>query len=116
MLALCMLAVLIGISIGIVFVFVRDWLYWQQLRLQLRQLIHEHMVQVDVEFEHEQFFFYDHKSKEFICQGSTVAELQDSFEQRRPGCMVVVGGGSDQALTKFAQELLTAIRYETHGT
>jgi len=115
MLPLYILAGLIGISIGFVFAFVRDWLYWQRLRLQLRQLVHERMVQVDVEFEHEQFFFYDRESKEFICQGSTVAELQDSFDQRRPGCMVVIGGGNDLALTKFAQELLKDIKNEPTG-
>lgn len=63
------------------------------------------IVLLEVEVENNQFFCYNHKTNQFVCQGQNVTEIIEHFKQRFPGLNAVLHTGDEQALKTLRQQL-----------
>ena len=63
------------------------------------------IVLLEVEVENDQFFCYNSKTRQFVCQGRNVTEIIEHFRQRFPGLNAVLHTGDETALTTLRQQL-----------
>ena len=63
------------------------------------------VILLEVEVENNQFFCYNSKTNQFVCQGSNVAEIIENFKQRFPGLNAVLHTGNEEALAILRQQL-----------
>jgi len=72
----------------------------------VRDAVADSLVGLDIEFDRDTFFCYDSKSKHFICQGATAAEVRAAFGRRYPDKTAYLAGGDPAAVENFKTELL----------
>ena len=63
------------------------------------------IVLLEVEVENNQFFCYNSKTNQFVCQGRDVSEIIENFKQRFPGLNAVLHTGDEAALKTLRQQL-----------
>ena len=63
------------------------------------------MIGLTIEIDQGQYFCYNIENKQFICQGSTVEEIQKTFEARFPNKIAYLVDGSPDVITQFRTEL-----------
>lgn len=63
------------------------------------------IVLLEVEVENNQFFCYNSKTNQFVCQGRDVSEIIENFKQRFPGLNAVLHTGDETALKTLRQQL-----------
>ena len=63
------------------------------------------VILLEVEVADNQFFCYNSKTNQFVCQGSNVAEIIENFKQRFPGLNAVLHTGDETALKTLRQQL-----------
>ena len=63
------------------------------------------IVLLEVEVENNQFFCYNSKTNQFVCQGKDVGEIIENFKQRFPGLNAVLHTGDEAALKTLRQQL-----------
>ena len=63
------------------------------------------IVLLEVEVENNQFFCYNSKTNQFVCQGKDVGEIIENFKQRFPGLNAVLHTGDETALKTLRQQL-----------
>lgn len=107
-----MIEILIGIGIGIIITIIGVYLY-------IRGLVHEVMAEVDqmvaeaqsqmmpvtVERESGQIYCYAKEDRQFICQGSTLAEVRAAFRTRYPDRTAYLDGGDSALVEELRSEL-----------
>jgi hypothetical protein len=74
----------------------------------IEQLVEQAATQViglTVEVDQGQYFCYNSEDKQFVCQGSTAAEIRQAFEARFPGKIAFLDGGDPEAVSQFRTEL-----------
>jgi hypothetical protein len=105
-------SIIFGIFIGIVFAILLIYLY-------IRGLVHEVMAEVDqmvavaqsqmmpvtVERESGQIYCYAKEDRQFICQGSTLAEVRQAFKARYPDRTAYLDGGDSALVEELRAEL-----------
>ena len=105
-------SIIFGIFIGIVFAIVLIYLY-------IRGLVHEVMAEVDqmvavaqsqmmpvtLERESGQIYCYAKEDRQFICQGSTLAEVRQAFKARYPDRTAYLDGGDSALVEELRAEL-----------
>jgi len=65
----------------------------------------ETLIILEVESVNDQFLCYNYFSKEFVCTGRNIQEIQDRFEQRYPNKEAAVAKGDPAALGILKEQL-----------
>jgi len=107
------LAVLIGIGTGVGMIVLYAYYLYRNLKNRVDCMIEEvineaaaDLVGLDIEVDNGMYFCYNNEDKQFVCQGSTVAEIKQAFQERFPGKTAYLSGGNPEVVSKFKTELL----------
>jgi hypothetical protein len=103
----------IGIAIGVGMVILYAWYLYRDLKSRIDQMIAEvlaeaeaDLIGLDIEVDKGVYFCYNSKDKQFVCQGSTVAEIKQAFQSRHPGKTAYLAGGDPEVVATMKTELL----------
>lgn len=106
-------AIGIGALLGFGIVALYIWYLWNKIKNQIDQMIEEvvneaeaNLVGLDIEVDNGVYFCYNSEDKQFVCQGTTVAEIKKAFQDRFPGKTAYLAGGDPEVVTHFKTELL----------
>ena len=109
----------IGTLIGFGIIGVYAWILYHRIKNRVDQMIKEvvaeaeaGLVGLDIELDNGVYFCYNTNDKQFVCQGSTVAEIKQAFQNRFPGKTAYLAGGDPAVVEKFKTELLQLARHE----
>ena len=105
-------SIILGVFIGVVLAIVLIYLY-------IRGLVHEVMAEVDqmvavaqgqmmpviVERMNGVIFCYSKEDNQFICQGTTLAEVREAFKSRFPDRTAYLDGGDEELVKELRAEL-----------
>jgi hypothetical protein len=102
-----------GIGIGFVMLCIYVLILYQKIKSRIDRMIREvveeaeaDLVGLDIEVDNGTYFCYNHNDKQFVCQGSTVAEIKKAFQNRFPGKTAYLAGGDPKVVAEFKIELL----------
>jgi len=105
--------ILMGIGIGFVVLGLYIWILFQRIKGRVdhmvKQIIQEaesNLVGLDIEVDKDTYFCYNNKDKQFVCQGTTVAEIRRAFSDRFPGKTAYLAGGDPRVVAELKTELL----------
>jgi hypothetical protein len=105
--------ILMGIGIGFVMLGLYIWILFQRIRGRVDRMIQEvineaeaNMIGLDIEVDQGRYFCYNNEDKQFVCQGSTVAEIRQAFQERFPGKTAYLAGGDPAVVEQFRTELI----------
>jgi hypothetical protein len=105
--------ILMGIGIGFVMLGLYIWILFQRIRGRVDDMVDQiiqeaqaDIVGLDIEVDKGVYFCYNHTDKQFVCQGSTVAEIRQAFQARHPGKTAYLAGGDPAVVANFKTELL----------
>jgi hypothetical protein len=105
--------ILMGIGIAFILVGLYIWILFQRIRGRVDRMVEQiiqqaeaDLVGLDIELDNGTYFCYDNKDKQFICQGSTVAEIKKAFQERFPTKTAYLAGGDPAVVATFRTELL----------
>ena len=105
--------ILMGIGIAFVMVGLYIWILFQRIRgrvddmvKQIIQQAEADLIGLDIEVDNGTYFCYNHTDKQFVCQGGTVAEIRQAFQNRFPGKTAYLAGGDPEVVAEFRTELL----------
>ena len=103
----------IGALIGFVLVGFYVWILYRRLKVRIDRMINEiikqaeaNLVGLDIEVDNGVYFCYNNKDKQFVCQGTTVAEIRRAFSDRFPGKTAYLAGGDPRVVAELKTELL----------
>jgi hypothetical protein len=106
-------AIVAGALVGFGLVAVYVWFLYQKLKKQVDQMIEQviaeaetNLVGLDIELDNGTYFCYNNEDKQFVCQGSTVAEIRRAFGERYPGKTAYLAGGDPRVVAELKTELL----------
>ena len=106
-------AILIGIGIGFGIVGLYIWILYHRIKDRVDQMIREvvddaesGLIGLDIELDDGMYFCYNNKDKQFVCQGTSVAEIKQAFGERYPGKTAYLAGGDPEVVEHFKTELL----------
>jgi hypothetical protein len=106
--------ILMIIGIGFIMLGLYIWILFQRIRGQVdrmvKQIVQQAQVDIiglDIELDKNTYFCYNSEDKQFVCQGTTVAEIKQSFQDRFPGKTAYLAGGDPEVVAKFKAELST---------
>jgi len=104
--------ILLGIVIGIGMVLLYAWYQYQCLKQHIEHLLEQSSnetaaIGLEIEVDKGQYFCYNAKNKQFICQGKTVAEIQHAFQTRYPDSTAYLAAGDPAIIQQFKSELET---------
>jgi hypothetical protein len=105
--------VAIGIAIGVGMIVIYAWYLYRDLKGRVDRMIDEvlaeaeaDLIGLDIEVDQGRYFCYNSKDKQFVCQGSTVAEIKQAFQSRHPGKTAYLAGGDPEVVATIKTELL----------
>ena len=105
--------IVMGIGIAFVLVGLYIWILFQRIRgrvddmvKQIIQQAEADLVGLDIELDRGVYFCYNNKDRQFVCQGTTVAEIRTAFQARFPGKTAYLAGGDPAVVAEFQTELL----------
>jgi hypothetical protein len=111
--------IFIGLGIGFIALVGYVWILYQRIKgrvddmvKQIIQQAEDDLVGLDIEVSNGVYFCYNNKDKQFICQGTTVAEIRRAFESRYPGKTAYLAGGDDTAVAKLKESLRLEVAKE----
>jgi hypothetical protein len=106
-------SVLIGIGVGFGMVVLYAWHLYRNLKARVDLMIDEvlaeaesNLVGLEIEVDNGVYFCYNSEDKQFICQGSNVAELRRAFSERYPTKTAYLAGGDPAVVEQLKSELL----------
>jgi hypothetical protein len=105
--------ILMGIGIGFIMLGLYIWILFQRIRGRVDDMVREvikeaeaDLVGLDIEVDNGVYFCYNNEDKQFVCQGTTVAEIRQAFRSRFPGKTAYLAGGDPRVIAEFKTELL----------
>jgi hypothetical protein len=105
--------VAIGVGIGVGMIVIYAWYLYRDLKGRVDRMIAEvlaeaeaDLIGLDIEVDQGRYFCYNSKDKQFVCQGSTVAEIKQAFQSRHPGKTAYLAGGDPEVVATIKTELL----------
>jgi hypothetical protein len=105
--------VLVGVGIGFVMLGLYIWVLYQQIKSRVDEMVNQiineaeaDLVGIDIEVDNGVYFCYNNKDKQFICQGTTVAEIRTAFQARFPDKTAYLAGGDPRVIAELKTELL----------
>lgn len=106
-------AIGIGTLIGFGIVGFYVWILYRRIKSRVDSMIQDiinkaeaDLVGLDIEVDNGVYFCYNNEDKQFVCQGSTVAEIRQAFQARFPGKTAYLAGGDPRVVAEFKTELL----------
>jgi len=104
--------IVLGIFVGMGFAGLLIYLYVRRLVREVMAELDQHieraastLMPVIVERENNQLFCYAKEDHQFICQGTTVAEIRAAFAQRFPDKTAYLDGGDPELVEELRAEL-----------
>jgi hypothetical protein len=104
--------ILMGIGIGFVVLGLYIWILFQRIRGRVDDMVNQiiqeaqaDIIGLDIELDKDTYFCYNNEDKQFVCQGTTVAEIKQSFQDRFPGKTAYLAGGDPVVVEQFRTEL-----------
>jgi len=104
--------ILMGIGIGVVMLGMYVWVLYQRIKNRVDRMIQQvvdeaaaDIVGLDIEVDQGRYFCYNSVDQQFVCQGTTVAEIKKTFEARFPGKTAYLAGGDPAVVEQFRIEL-----------
>ena len=104
--------ILMGIGIGLVVLGIYVWVLYQRIKNRVDRMIQEvldeaaeTLVGIEVELDKGVYFCYNSEDKQFVCQGTTVSEIRQAFQDRFPGKTAYLAGGNPAVVEQFRTEL-----------
>ena len=104
--------ILMGIGIGLVVLGIYVWVLYQRIKNRVDHMIQEvldeaaeTLVGIEVELDKGVYFCYNSEDKQFVCQGTTVSEIRQAFQDRFPGKTAYLTGGDPTVVAQFRTEL-----------
>jgi hypothetical protein len=104
---------LVGIGIGFGMLCLYIWVLYQRIRGRVDEMVNQiineaeaNLVGIDIEVDQGRYFCYNSEDKQFVCQGTTVAEIRTAFQARFPGKTAYLAGGDPRVIAEFKTELL----------
>ena len=105
--------IVMGLGIGFVALTVYMWILYQRIKSRVDRMIEEiiseaeeNLVGLDIEVDNGVYFCYNNEDKQFVCQGTTVAEIRRAFQARYPDKTAYLAGGDPRVVAEFKTELL----------
>lgn len=106
--------IIIGLLLGVGIVVLWVWhtvnKFEQDLRSVVRETIREvegQFVGVVVEEDAGQLYFYQETDRQFMCQGSTLSEVREKFNELYPEKIAYLAGGEPALIERLKAELKT---------
>jgi len=104
--------ILMGIGIGFVMLGIYVWVLYQRIKIRIDRMIQEvvdeaaeTLVGLNIELDKGVYFCYNSEDKQFVCQGTTVSEIRQAFQDRFPGKTAYLAGGDPAVVKQFGTEL-----------
>jgi len=104
--------IFMGVGIGFVMLGIYVWVLYQRIKNRVDRMIQEvldeaaeTLVGIEVELDKGVYFCYNSEDKQFICQGTTVSEIRQAFQDRFPGKTAYLAGGNPAVVEQFRTEL-----------
>ena len=111
--------IFMGIGIGFMVLAVYVWILYQRIKgrvdSMVREMIEEYetnLIGLDIEVDKGVYFCYNTTDKQFVCQGSTIKEIKQAFQERFPGKTAYLAGGDPAVVEQFKTELLKVAQHE----
>ena len=108
-----LVAVGIGILVGLGMLGLYIWILYQRIRGRVDDMINQiideaeaDLVGLDIEVDNGVYFCYNNKDKQFVCQGATVSEIRTAFQSRFPDKTAYLAGGDPRVVAELKTELL----------
>lgn len=105
--------ILMGLGIGFIALTVYLWILYQRIKSRVDRMIEEiiseaeeNLVGLDIEVDNGVYFCYNNEDKQFVCQGTTVAEIRQAFQARFPDKTAYLAGGDPRVVAELKTELL----------
>ena len=115
-------AVAVGAVLGVGIVGMYIWFLYHKLKSRIDQMIAEvineaedNLVGLDIEVDKGVYFCYNNEDKQFICQGKTVAEIRQAFQERFPDKTAYLAGGDPRVVEELKTELLKLAQNEPNN-
>ena len=74
----------------------------QELKLQLDQ---QRLIPLTVELHGDQFLCFNSLTQDFVCQGASLTEIKERFQQRYPNKSAAIHRGEDSVLQTLKQQI-----------
>ena len=111
--------ILMGVGIGLIMLGLYVFYIYQKIKHRVDRMVREvieeaesNLVGLDIELDKGVYFCYNNTDKQFVCQGSTIVEIKQSFQQRFPGKTAYLAGGDPAVVEQFKTELLQLAQHE----
>jgi hypothetical protein len=111
--------ILMGIGIGLVMLGLYVLFLYQKIKHRVDRMIAEvvdeaasTLVGLEIELDKGRYFCYNSEDKQFVCQGSTVSEIRQAFQDRFPGKTAYLAGGDPAVVEQFKTELIKLAQHE----
>jgi len=105
--------ILMGVGIGFMLLGLYVFYVYQKIKHRIDRMIREvieeaesGLVGLDIEVDKGVYFCYNTADKQFVCQGNTIGEIKQAFQQRFPGKTAYLAGGDPAVVEQFKTELL----------
>jgi hypothetical protein len=106
--------ILIGLGLGIGLVVLWVWNTIRRFENDLRRVVRETIREVEEQFvgvvveeDAGQLYFYREEDRQFMCQGSTLAEVREKFNELFPEKIAYLAGGDPVLIERLKAELKT---------
>ena len=106
--------ILIGLGLGIGLVLFWIWRTVRRFEDDVRGLVRETIREVEadmmgivVEEDAGQLYFYRETDRQFLCQGTTLAEIRKRFNDMYPSKIAYLAGGDPALIERLKSELKT---------
>jgi hypothetical protein len=106
-------AIAVGTLLGIGIVGMYVWYLWNKIKRHVDRMIDQviaeaetNMIGLDIEVDKGVYFCYNSEDKQFVCQGTTVAEIRKGFQLRYPDKTAYLAGGDPAVVAELKTELL----------
>ena len=106
-------AIVIGALLALGMVGIYVWILYRRIKHRVDRMVKEvideaeaSLVGLDIEVDNGVYFCYNSKDKQFVCQGSTIAEIREAFGARFPDKTAYLAGGDPAVVEEFKTELL----------
>ena len=104
--------ILMGIGLGLVMLGLYVLFLYQKIKHRVDRMIREvvdeaaeTLVGLEIELDKGVYFCYNSEDKQFVCQGTTVSEIRQAFQDRFPGKTAYLAGGDPTVVAQFRTEL-----------
>ena len=105
--------ILMVIGIGFVMLGLYIWILFQRIKGRVDHMVDQiiqeaqaDIIGLDIELDKDTYFCYNNEDKQFVCQGKTVAEIKQAFQDRFPGKTAYLAGGDPTVIAEFKRQLL----------